>query len=610
MLKKITAISVAVLMVLSQLIVSAATFSDVDPEKLSWAAPQIEEMVEKKIINGFEDGTFRPTNGVSRIDSLLLISRILGANDEAEEKIITFAENNFYSTVNLLKYPNYQKNLAYILYRNMFTPEELSIFLQNDLGQQTLKRYEAAVLLVKMSPDANSVSKDDVVELPFDDAEEIPEAARPHVYYCYEKGLMKGMGENMFEPMGEVTRAQMAVMLYNAMKGLYFDTVVGTVESVSGFDNSVDYIDENGIRQTFSNDGLTRITLDGEDITDIDFINDGDIIHVHSAGGKIFLVEILAVLKDEIVEGVYAGKGASSTITKLLIRPNGSSSSDDVSSYIVSEDVKVYIAGVESSLSALKSGDHVKLTIVDSLITEINVAARESSVTGYITGFDYDGQGKIDIRLSDNTVKSFALSFDTVVIKRNGSDATARELKVGDKVTLNLSYDEIIKVVATSTKKTYEGTIEEIVISKTNPKIKINIGKEVIECAMDNSIEITINDEEADIYDVKLGYSAKVQTDSTTVTKIDIVSTPTIDNVNIMGTVLEVNSNYASLAIQLDDGTTTQLFVKKNATIINGVTGRATTFAAIKPGNVITAVITSSGFTAEAISIVVLDTSK
>lgn len=609
MLKKIVALSVSVLMVLSQLLVSAATFSDVDPEKLSWAAPQIEEMVEQKIINGFEDGTFRPTNGVSRIDSLLLISRILGANEEAEEKIISFAENNFYSTVNLLKYPNYQKNLAYILYRNMFTPEELSIFLQNNLGQQTLKRYEAAVLLVKMSPDASSVSKDDVVELPFDDTEEIPEAARPHVYYCYEKGLMKGMGDNKFEPMGEVTRAQMAVMLYNAMKGLYFDTSVGTVESVSGFENSIDYIDENGIRQTFSNDGLTRITLDGEDITDIDFINDGDIIHVHSAGGKIFLVEILAVLKDEVVEGIYAGKGASSTITKLLIRPNGSSSGD-VSSYIVSEDVKVYIAGVESSLSALKSGDHVKLTIIDSLVTAVNVAARESTVTGYITGFDYDGQGKIDVRLSDNSIESFALSLDTVVIMRNGSDAAARDLKVGDKVTLSLSYDEIIKVVATSTKKTYEGTIEEIVISKTNPKIKINIGKEVIECAMDNSIEITINDEEADIYDVKLGYSAKVQTDSTTVTKIDIVSTPTVDNVNIMGTVKEVNANYASLAIQLEDGTTTQLFVKKNATIINGVTGRATTFSAIKPGNVITAVITSSGFTAEAISIVVLDTTK
>lgn len=609
MLKKIVALSVSVLMVLSQLLVSAATFSDVDPEKLSWAAPQIEEMVEQKIINGFEDGTFRPTNGVSRIDSLLLISRILGANEEAEEKIISFAENNFYSTVNLLKYPNYQKNLAYLLYRNMFTPEELSIFLQNDLGQQTLKRYEAAVLLVKMSPDASSVSKDDVVELPFDDTEEIPEAARPHVYYCYQKGLMKGMGDNKFEPMGEVTRAQMAVMLYNAMKGLYFDTTVGTVESVSGFENAIDYIDQDGIRQTFSNDGLTRITLDGEDITDIDFINDGDIIHVHSAGNKIFLVEILAVLKDEVVEGIYAGKGASSTITKLLIRPNGSSS-DDVSNYIVSEDVKVYIAGVESSLSALKSGDHVKLTIIDSLVTAVNVAARESTVTGYIAGFDYDGQGKIDVRLSDNSVKSFALSLDTVVIKRNGSDAAARDLKVGDKVTLNLSYDEIIKVVATSTKKTYEGTIEEIVISKTNPKININIGKEVIECAMDNSIEITINNEEADIYDVKLGYSAKVQTDSTTVTKIDIVSTPTIDNVNIMGTVKEVNANYASLAIQLEDGTTTQLFVKKNATIINGVTGRATTFSAIKPGNVITAVITSSGFTAEAISIVVLDTTK
>ena len=77
MLKKIIAGSLAALLISSQLLcASAKGFSDVDQNAYSWALTQINEMTDSGIINGFEDGTFRPANGVTRIDSLLLISRI------------------------------------------------------------------------------------------------------------------------------------------------------------------------------------------------------------------------------------------------------------------------------------------------------------------------------------------------------------------------------------------------------------------------------------------------------------------------------------------------------------------------------------------------------
>ncbi len=54
------------------------------------------------------------------------------------------------------------------------------------------------------------------------------------------------------------------------------------------------------------------------------------------------------------------------------------------------------------------------------------------------------------------------------------------------------------------------------------------------------------------------------------------------------------------------DGTNQQVFVKKNATIIDSATQKARTLSSIKVGDTITAVITSNGFTSEAISIVIL----
>lgn len=605
MLKKIVAGSLCAVMLIGNVAFAAPSFDDVDEQKYSWAVTPITEMANAGIINGFEDGTFRPANGVTRIDSLLLISRILGANDEENKEVMEFAQEMYFPYVNVLKYPAYEKNLSYILYRKMFTTSELNLFLSSGKGGESLKRYEAAELLTRMSGNADAVKNIDTSKLTFADTSDIPKTAQPYVYYCYKNGLMKGVENNKFDPNGIVTRAQMAVMLYNAMNTYSFSLVSATVNEVSGFKNSIAYTTDADETNTIYNTGDFRITYNGEDIDDIDVITSGDTLNIHYSGEKVILAEAIGVLKDETVTGIYSGKGASSTYTKLLMRPEGSSTNSETKDYIVSDDVRVYIGDDEAKLSDLKIGDIATLTIRDSRVTIINVAERERTVSGYINAFDYSGLGSIDVKFSDNSIETYKLTDDTVKVYRNKEKATLRDLKVGDKVQIDLEYDKIVAINATSTIKKYDGTIEEIVISK-NPTIKINIGDEVIECAMDNEIEVTINGKEAEVYDMRLGYTAKITTDSSTITSIAITSTPAVDNLNVMGTVLEVNTNYASVTLQVDEDTTTQIFIKKNATILNGTTGKAMTLSAIKEGDILTAVVSTSGFTSEAISIVVL----
>lgn len=606
MFKKIIATVLCAALLLSPLSVFA--FDDVNPEQYSWAVNQINEMADMKIINGFEDGTFRPSEGVTRVDSLLLISRILGATDASEDEIITLAENEYFKDVNTLGYPAYQKNLAYLLYRGVFTPNAMRTFLGNGMGKEPLKRYEAAALMVKMAGAEDKLLDADSIILPFTDKDSIPASAIAQVYYCYQNGLMKGVEDNKFDPSGIVTRAQMAVLLYNAMKSLDFTTVCGTVDSVDGFQNAITYTDEFGNSEVFNNTGDIRITKDTKDITDLESISTGDLIHIHYSGKDIILVETLTVLQDEVIEGYYAGKGASSTIQKVSIRDINDS--NKISNYILADDVRIYLDGEEVSPSALQLGDRIKVTIRDSRVTIINAAARKTTINGYINEFDFEGTGKLSIKLSTNKIVTYPLYEGDVSVTRNGDKVTMRDLKIGDKVTVQLEYDIIHVIDATSVKKTLEGKIEEIIISSVAPKIKINVGKEVIECAMDNEIVITINGEEATIYDVRLGYAATVKTDSSTVMEVAITSTPTVESVNVMGTVTEVNTNYSSITLQLNDGTYEKVFVKSGATILNGESGKKATLASIKPGDTLTAVVSTTGFTAEAISIVVFPAAK
>ena len=217
----------------------------------------------------------------------------------------------------------------------------------------------------------------------------------------------------------------------------------------------------------------------------------------------------------------------------------------------------------------------------------------------------------MQITYSNNTTEEFELSAN-VNVKRNNIEANVSDLMIGDKATITLLYGKISNVAATSVVKTVEGKIEEIVISAT-PSIKVSTPSAIVDCALDTSnVEIIVNgDTEADVYDLRLGDSAKLTIESSTITKIVIESgAVTVDTVNIVGTVANVDKNYMCITLAMQDGTNQQIFVKKNASIIDGTTQKTRTLDSIKQGDTITAVITSNGFTSEAISIVILEANK
>ena len=100
---------------------------------------------------------------------------------------------------------------------------------------------------------------------------------------------------------------------------------------------------------------------------------------------------------------------------------------------------------------------------------------------------------------------------------------------------------------------------------------------------------------------------ATLTVECSTVTKIQIeTSAISVDTVNVVGTVENVDTNYMCITLTVSDGSTQQVFVKKNASILDSATQKARTLSSIKAGDTITAVITSNGFTQEAISIVIL----
>ena len=605
MKKKFMTAFLCVVLVIAQITALAASFPDVDASKYDWAIQPIQEMADQKIINGFPDGTFRPEEAVTRIDALLLISRILGAEEEAESGFLDAAENTYFADVNVIGYPDYQKNLAYLLYRGLYTPQELRSFLSGGVGGQALKRHEAAILLTKAMGAEDIVKANTMPVLSYSDASSIPTASKAYVEYCYETKLMQGMEDNKFNPLFDVTRAQMAVMLYNAMNKMALTSSRGTIVEVSQFNNSIKYTEESGTTRTINLVSTVPTKFNGEDLESLENVKQGDEINVIYSDNQMNFIEILTVVQDEVVEGIYSGKVVTSSSTKINMYPLDDP--NQVREFIVADDAVVMINGNVSSVDKLTRDDHIIVTVQDGKATLIEAKNKEEQISGYISEFVYDDPAQMKIRMSNDEIMTYNLA-SNVTVQRNGEESDVRSLLVGDRVNITLEYGIIKKIDATSTTQTLEGTIEEIVISQ-NPSIKIKTDNETIECALLTTLDITINGEECDVYDLKLGYEAIVTMESSTVTKIEVNSTPPVETLNVVGTVQHVDTNYMFISLETTNGTQ-QIFVKQNATIIDGQTQKSRTLDSIQVGSSITAVISSDGFVPEAISIVILTEPK
>lgn len=62
-------------------------FSDVDSGYDSWATQSIKVLTEDGVIEGYEDGTFRPGNGITRAETVSMINRILDAMEVEDIKV-------------------------------------------------------------------------------------------------------------------------------------------------------------------------------------------------------------------------------------------------------------------------------------------------------------------------------------------------------------------------------------------------------------------------------------------------------------------------------------------------------------------------------------------
>jgi len=129
MAKRILALTIGVLCMLSMVAYAAPQFSDVT-ESYAWAQTAIDELAEAEVITGYPDGTFKPGKSITKEESIALFSRMLGSKEKMNASVVSLSNVLFEDK--LATYDTYAKeSAAYLMYKKVLTSADLVTYLSS-----------------------------------------------------------------------------------------------------------------------------------------------------------------------------------------------------------------------------------------------------------------------------------------------------------------------------------------------------------------------------------------------------------------------------------------------------------------------------------------------
>ncbi len=173
-----------------------------DLENTQWAREAIESLAERGIVNGSGDGRFRPDDTITREEFVKMLVGIfdLEADDPSSEFLDVPKDAWYYEPVSIAYTLGITKGIDDTHFGTglCVTRQDMACLIRNCM------EYKGLI---------STVTQDDP---DFADAEEISDYAQESVALMKVYGVINGYEDDTFRPKNTATRAEAAVMLYNA----------------------------------------------------------------------------------------------------------------------------------------------------------------------------------------------------------------------------------------------------------------------------------------------------------------------------------------------------------------------------------------------------------
>ena len=589
--KKGLALLIVMFMLINPIFSFAATvFSDVASNH--WAKDFISKMSEKGIIRGFEDTktlrfNFKPENPVTYVESIQMIYQTLKSVNKL--KSTTGLVTKHQTTLTSAKIPTWaHEAMAYAIEYNIVHKDEVTKFIKNN-AQVNAKRVDVAVFLGK------AIDMDDAIDplpiLGFMDAEMIIKVAVPYVDLLVKKQIINGDNNNRFNPNNAIKRAEMATIcsktydLLNQNTGTTTPVIptptqpttpkqdIKTIEYIIEETNTIVVKNEEGQREVYGLPKNTYIKINGK-TSRLETLKIGQKI-VFVFDSKDVVTEIITINSISEFEGII--EKITDYIDYYLITVK------DYDRPTIKKDFKVYsnaeilLNDKKVAFSRLRSGDTVYLTIDGETAKKIEIEASNAVYDGILESNVYfNPYPMIKVKVRNNEVIELELDED-VEVTRNSRSKGTEDLIKGDVISVTVKRGKATHIIATSvdTKRKDEGTIKTLAFANPSKITIVTSDNEETEYDLANSVDVEIDDKDAEIYDLRPNYYVKLSLTNGIVTSIDAESSKSTNS--IVGEVVKVYMDYNILTVKFLNSATatheTKTITVNDSTKIISTTG-------------------------------------
>lgn len=562
----------------------ALTFNDVESDAtVSWAKDSITKMTDAGYIKGYEDGTFRPYRAITKIESLILMSRMLGYENKQFSDVASSATTAYKSIVS--KYnTTYANEISYLLYCGVLKESDLLDYASAANANTQLLRYQAAVLMSKLMGADSEAKAYTVSTATYADDSAIPATAKSYVEYVTANNIMNGMdktsdGKSQFSPLTSLTRAQMATLLARMMDKLDLKYVSGSVDSTSSSSVTI-----GGTKLGLTKD--TKVYINGGTASTSD-ISEGADASAVSIMKNALAVQTEEVQKSTIVYGVIARKTDNADGKKLTIADYEDENNSET--YTLKDNCKITVDGAKGTLADLSKKDFVKVTITGSKISEISTEDKSFNVKGVLVSTEYDDDNHVYMNIGDNNgdnVQQYVVSSKGATVTRDGEETEFGSLSKGDKVTVKLNYGKVVSVTAKGDTVGFTGLLKEIIISN-NPSLTITVDGKDKTYKLRSDAKITVSGSAATIYDLRPNITVTGTLDSSEIKTVSASTVAVNEKGEMTGTVTGKNTTYKVITIKDDDGNTQSVYYNNNTKFLSS-NGSNSTVKALENGSKIT----------------------
>lgn len=476
--------------------IAKKAFNDIG--EFPWAEQAIEKMRLKGLIKGKEEGKFDPKSDVTKMEAVIMALRIMGWEDESiiltelpkkyKGKYVDAWAKGYVSVA-------FDKGILDDVDMMYFNPEEPA------------KRHEVAKYIIRALGYEDEAEDHMNDNLAFKDASAIPQGSIGYVYLVNEMELMVG-SNNTFNPMGTLTRAEMAVLFQR------LDEKV---------DNNIDEDDYKGQIHSINEAEIT-LKINGQLKT---FDVDSD-VKVYDNNKRIsyskLLVETFVLLQikdDEVVyiEVVDENKNDDKIISKYTgivtdistTNPKKLTVQIDKMQFVFEaiSAVEVYFKNDEGNFDEIVNGDSVTV-IVDTRNRareiQINRNRQEQDtheIEGIITDIDLIGTYHLSINSNRYVLSENA---DVTIPEKMNSELD--DLEIGYQVSCTIEDNIITEIEVEDVLTSVTGDIVKV----TGSSITLNIADEDKLYSFDYMFTVLIDNQTTRYSNLVAGMTAELKT--------------------------------------------------------------------------------------------------